>query len=177
MKDETNGVAITEFVGLKPKMYSYITDDGKEARRAKGVQRAVVENKLCHADYLKELNNPAENLLTNRRFESDGHQLVTIAQQKRALSAYDDKRYILDHGIHTAAYGHRAFLDRLADQVLLDQELDEAEDDNGEGAPPKEAPPPPPVTLEERRARAYAEMIGWGATAELAQMTADLEND
>ena len=29
MKDETGGVAIEEFVGLKPKMYSFLIDNGE----------------------------------------------------------------------------------------------------------------------------------------------------
>ena len=37
MKDELNGVKINEFVGLKSKMYSLISFDGKEINKAKGV--------------------------------------------------------------------------------------------------------------------------------------------
>ena len=36
MKDETAGVGIKEFVGLKPKMYSYLVDDDSEHKKAKG---------------------------------------------------------------------------------------------------------------------------------------------
>ena len=35
MKGETAGVAIEEFVGLKPKMYSYLIDDNSEHERQK----------------------------------------------------------------------------------------------------------------------------------------------
>ena len=42
MKDETAGVVIEEFVGLKPKMYSYLVDDNSEHKKAKGVNRNVV---------------------------------------------------------------------------------------------------------------------------------------
>ena len=38
MKDETAGVAIEEFVGLKPKIYSYLVDDNKEHKKAKGLK-------------------------------------------------------------------------------------------------------------------------------------------
>ena len=41
MEDETGGIAIEEFVGLKPKMYSFLVDNGKR-RKAKGVNRNVV---------------------------------------------------------------------------------------------------------------------------------------
>ena len=33
MKDETAGVAIKEFVGLKPKMYSFLVDDNSEHKK------------------------------------------------------------------------------------------------------------------------------------------------
>ena len=34
MKDETGGVAIEEFVGLKPKMYSFLVDDNSKHKKA-----------------------------------------------------------------------------------------------------------------------------------------------
>ena len=33
MKDETAGIVIGEFVGLKPNMYSYLVDDNSEIKR------------------------------------------------------------------------------------------------------------------------------------------------
>ena len=38
MKDELAGKIITEFVTLRPKTYSYLTDDGKEDKKAKGTK-------------------------------------------------------------------------------------------------------------------------------------------
>ena len=35
MKDEVAGVAIEEFVGLKPNMYSYLTDNNNEHKKIK----------------------------------------------------------------------------------------------------------------------------------------------
>ena len=35
MKDQLGGKIITEFVTLRPKTYSYLTDDGKEDKKAK----------------------------------------------------------------------------------------------------------------------------------------------
>ena len=42
MKNETRGVAIEEFVGLKAKMYSFLVDDNSEDKKAKNVNRNVV---------------------------------------------------------------------------------------------------------------------------------------
>ena len=41
MKDETRGFAIEEFVGLKPKMYSFLVDNNEHIK-AKGVVKNVV---------------------------------------------------------------------------------------------------------------------------------------
>ena len=42
MKHEKVGVAIQEFLGLKPKMYSYLVDDNSEHKKSKGVNKLVV---------------------------------------------------------------------------------------------------------------------------------------
>ena len=41
MKDELGGEIITEFVTLRPKTYSYLTDDSKEDKKAKGTKKSV----------------------------------------------------------------------------------------------------------------------------------------
>ena len=47
MKDEFKGKIISEFVGLKSKMYSLINVDSKENEKAKGVNKNVVKNVRC----------------------------------------------------------------------------------------------------------------------------------
>ena len=49
MKEETAGVAITEFVELKPKMYSFLVDDSGEHKKAKGVNKNV-DPAISHND-------------------------------------------------------------------------------------------------------------------------------
>ena len=46
MKDETTGVAIEEFVGLKPKMYSFLLDNS-EHKKTKDANKNVVA-KISH---------------------------------------------------------------------------------------------------------------------------------
>ena len=42
-----------------------------------------------------------------RGVKSKKHELVTYESNKRSLSDFDDKRYILSDGINTSAYGHK----------------------------------------------------------------------
>ena len=109
-KDEAKGQIITEFVGLRPKMYSYLVTSTKgngveEKHRAKGIQREVVAQ-YRHSDYLKELHEPLENLIKNRRIGSKLHQIYSIETSKRGLCSFDDKRVLLDDEITTMAHGH-----------------------------------------------------------------------
>ena len=46
MKNEFNGTKISEFVGLKSKMYSLIASDDKEVIKAKGINKKL-KNKEC----------------------------------------------------------------------------------------------------------------------------------
>ena len=44
MKDEPGGKIIMEFVTLRPKTYSFLTDDGKEDKKAKGTRKCIIKN-------------------------------------------------------------------------------------------------------------------------------------
>ena len=41
------------------------------------------------------------------QFRSKFHEIHTVNIEKTTLSAYDDKRFILDDGITTLPYGHK----------------------------------------------------------------------
>ena len=56
MKDKSKGKIIIEFVGLKSKTYSFFNVDGKENKKAKGVDIGVAEN-ARHKEYLDVLIN------------------------------------------------------------------------------------------------------------------------
>ena len=53
MKDELGGKIITEFVTLRPKTYSYLTDDGKEDKKAKGTKKCIIKKTIKFNDYKK----------------------------------------------------------------------------------------------------------------------------
>ena len=53
MKDELGGKIITEFITLRPKTYSYLTDDGKEDKKAKGTKKCIIKKMIKFNDYKK----------------------------------------------------------------------------------------------------------------------------
>ena len=56
-KDEACGIPITEFIGLKSKMYSYVKDNEKGGRTAKGIKKNVIKNNIRYEDYKNTLIN------------------------------------------------------------------------------------------------------------------------
>jgi hypothetical protein len=106
MKDETDGTPISEFVGLRAKMYSFQCG-GSDHKRAKGVKRQVVKSTLNHQDYVDILRGKTYRYDDMRLIRSQLHNLYTVNLRKKSLAAFDDKRYILADGVTTLAYGHR----------------------------------------------------------------------
>ena len=51
MKNELGGGIVNEFVALRPKAYSYRTDDLVELKKAKGTEKCVIKNMLKFDDY------------------------------------------------------------------------------------------------------------------------------
>ena len=101
MKDEFNGNKIHEFVGLKSKMYSLISNDW-EVNKAKGVNL-----KLKHKEYVDILLNKKVLRHKMKRILSEKHNIGSYLLNKISLSCYDDKRFILDDGINSLPYGHK----------------------------------------------------------------------
>ena len=105
-KDEVAGKNIIEFVGLRAKLYSLKMEEGKESKKCKGVKKQVVESSITHEDYKTCLTTGKEQLRKQNILRSYNHEVYTEEVNKVALSAMDDKRYILKDGIHTLAWGH-----------------------------------------------------------------------
>ena len=98
MKDEFNGVKIDEFVGLKSKMYELIAENVNKAK--------AVNLKLKHKEYFDVLFDKKVLRHKMKRILSEKHSVSTYVIYKLSLSCFDDKRYVLDDGISTSAYGH-----------------------------------------------------------------------
>ena len=93
LKEETAGVVIEEFVGLKPKMYSYLVDDNGEYKKAKSVNKTVVAT-INHDDYNDVLLNKKWLRHSMNRIQSKDHRIRTYEINKISLSCFDDKTYI-----------------------------------------------------------------------------------
>ena len=105
-KDEAAGKIITEFVGLRAKLYSFKMEDGEENKKCKGVKKQVVKDSITHEDYKTCLLTGKEILRKQNILRSYDHEVYTEEINKIALSAEDDKRYILSNGKDTLAWGH-----------------------------------------------------------------------
>ena len=107
-KDEAAGITITEFVGLRSKMYSYIKDNQKVGKTAKGIKKNIIKNDIKHEDYKEVLFNNKQIHHTMKTIRSSNHQLGSYELNKVSLSCFDDKRYIANNGVNSFAYGHYA---------------------------------------------------------------------
>ena len=104
-KDESWGKIISEFVGLRSKMYSYIMEDGKGGMTAKGIKKNVIKKNIMHEDYKNTLLNEEQMRHKMRTIRSVKHKLQSFEINKISRSCFDDKRYIHDNGTSSYAYG------------------------------------------------------------------------
>ena len=94
MKDELGGKIITELVTLRPKTYSYLTDDCKEDKKAKGTKKCVIRRMIKFNDYKNCLLKDEVILKSQQRFISKKHDVYTENINKIALNNNDDKRIV-----------------------------------------------------------------------------------
>ena len=103
-KDESNGEQIHEFAGVRAKCYAVKYQD-KEDKKCKGVKKAVVKKRITFEDYKNCVLNKAQKFITQNMIRSRAHNVFTESLHKRALSAEDDKRVVLEDGINTLPIG------------------------------------------------------------------------
>ena len=108
MKDEYGGSTIDEFIGIRSKMYSILNIYKKEKSVHKG------HNADIRYDQFKDtLINKKVNRHNMSRIKPVNRILVTYESNEISLSAFDDKRYLLDDGINTLPYGHKDIIKKL----------------------------------------------------------------
>ena len=102
MKDEYAGKSILKFIGLRSKMYSILDESNNEKSINKGHNAFIEFEEFYDTLFTKKILRH-----TMRGIKSKNHNLGTYETNKRSLSCLDDKRYILQNGINTLAYGHK----------------------------------------------------------------------
>lgn len=117
-KDEMASHIITEFVGLRSKMYSikagqmerletggFSKAQGVERmKKAKGVKKSVLEKKISFEDFMDCIMNNCSIVKEQNTIRSKLHRVYSVRQSKVALSPADNKRYILSNKIDTTRY-------------------------------------------------------------------------
>ena len=107
MKDEFGGEIIAEFIALRPKTYSYLTDNDKIDKKSKGTKKCIIKKMIKFDDYKKCLLNDKVILKSQQRFISNKHDVYTENINKIALSNNDDKRIVSSNKISSYPYGYK----------------------------------------------------------------------
>ena len=84
--------------------------EGEESKKCKGVKKSVIKKSIEHEDYKKCLFTGKEQLRKMNVTISHMHEVYTEEVNKIALCSDDDKRHILEDGVHTLALGHYRIL-------------------------------------------------------------------
>jgi len=134
MKDENNSRIMTDFVGLRSKLYTlkletdpleltkkrqklleeeYEEDEIEDilanegvTKKAKGVKSSVLKTKITFDDYVECLESWVSKSVTQHTIKSEKHRVYSIAQSKIGLSPDDDKRLLIPHSYDTLPLGH-----------------------------------------------------------------------
>ena len=107
---------MTEFVSLRPKLYSYKKLDGTETpngphfaedKKCKGIKKCVIKKTLTFEDYKNCLFEDFTEYRSRLIFRSIRHEIFTLEVNKVALNKNDDKHIAKKDGISTLARGHK----------------------------------------------------------------------
>ena len=115
-KDDPERKIIGDFVGLKSKMFSMKRIDGNESNTAKGMNIGTEFN-----DFKDTLFNKKVHTHKIRRNQSTKYQMGTQEIKKILLSVFDDKRFVLNDGIHMLLYFYKHLKKNRFSQMIIDK--------------------------------------------------------
>ena len=104
-KDELGGKIMTEVVALRLKTYTYLMDDGSNHKKAKGINKCVIKQKLMFENFKDCLFNNKTVYRSHEIFKSYYHVMYTEEVNKITLNSNDDKRLQSFDRITTYPYG------------------------------------------------------------------------
>ena len=93
-KNEAGGLIISEFVGLRAKLYSFkilkIAAEIFEEKKCKGTKKAVVKKNITFDDYKRCLFNNVNQMRSMNVLRNHNHEIFAETVNKVALSYNDD---------------------------------------------------------------------------------------
>ena len=98
IKVVNKGISVNKFVGLKSKVHSILSDDGKESNTAKRVNIATEFNGIRDTLFNKKIIRQKMKTIQSKK-----HKLGTYEINKISLSCFDNKRFVLTDGTQTLA--------------------------------------------------------------------------
>jgi len=104
-KDEVSSGYIKEFVAVRPKCYSFITDKGDETKKLKGIPKAVLKHKITAKDYRDCIEGKTIEPVQVHSIRTKDMCNYSLKQTKKALTDTDDKRVWF--GTNSLAYGNK----------------------------------------------------------------------
>ena len=102
-KDEVAGKQITHFIGLRPKLYSFKIEEGKDVKKCKGIKKSVVSKGITFEHYFDCLFTGEKQMRSMKIIQSNNHDIYSKEVNKIALSCEDDKRLVLSNKVDTKA--------------------------------------------------------------------------
>ena len=112
LKDETNGVPITSFLGAGPKNYSYRLKNGKEVCKVRGFTLNFRSSMKLNFESMKELITTSEHVNSDDYNVDEPHKIIrkegnlyTLPQSKHYQLVYD-KRMVMED-LTTLPFGYK----------------------------------------------------------------------
>lgn len=104
-KDETKGVPIIQFCGLRAKSYSILTLDQRKVAAA-GIKKSH-QHRIPHWKFVQTLAESSLHTIAQNTITSRKHRIYVQSSSRTALSYLDIKRVVLRDGITTVPYGYK----------------------------------------------------------------------
>ena len=93
MKDETSGMFVKDYVGLKSKIYTLIAANNHESNKAKGINQNFLDIELKSENYTNILFNRSSMRHEMNRIQSKDLNIGSCKVSKLSLSTYSQKIY------------------------------------------------------------------------------------
>ena len=103
---------MTELLFYRSKAYSvnYSSDD--EVRRLKGITKSIIKHNIIFQNFKDAVTELYEKVFYRKIyvFNSNKHEMYDKKINKKAVSPYDDKRWLSDDGIVTFPHSYNELL-------------------------------------------------------------------